>query len=610
MGLKNRLDALRLFPKLLLTFLLVLSPLYAVGILMNESGLSNIKSEISDSLSSRGSLYMEMLDNDLFRVYQLLRQYVNDEDLQNLSVKAEIMTDFDRTQATLRLKRRLDLLKQSSAFVENVSVMIPLMNRTISSNDDAVSNLDRVQFEALRDSPNRLASPFMMWGDRIFISMAYPDSSTKRPPVFLLLIEISRAELQSALARFTTAGGSAVLADASRNWAVTGQADASGAGAGTGAGRVAGTGVGNGAAAANDAGEALGAIAEEAAVQRAPSGAVVNVEVGKRAFMVVRQDSGRFGMSLTMVVPSERVNAPAQSYRKWLILLSLVSVAIVVLFSLGIYRMIHRPLRSLLYSFRRIEKGQLNQTAEYPFRDEFGYLFERFNAMVRQLNVMVHEVYEQQYRARWAELRHLQSQINPHFLYNTYYVLYRMAKREDTDNVMRLTQHLGDYFQYMTRDAADEVPLEKEAGHARTYLEIQSIRFAGRIETSFGELPPGAGALPVPRLLLQPIIENAFNHALEKMPRGGWLQVDIGLTQKALRIVVEDNGPEMTPAKLDELRLALRTQDDVRESTGMINVHRRLQIKYGDEAGLRLDIGARGGLRVEIVIPRMEGNAS
>ncbi|WP_123039604.1 sensor histidine kinase [Cohnella candidum] len=576
MNLRERLTSLRLFPKLVLTFLLVLSPIYVIGTLMNESGAKNLKQEMDNSLTSRVNLYMEILDNDLYRVFQLLHQYVNDEDLQNLSVKAEIMSDFDRTQAVLRLKRRLDLLKQSSTFVENVSVMIPLMDRTISSNDNSIQELDRVQFEGLRKAPNRLESPFIVWNDRIFISMPYPET-TNREPVFLLLVEISRSELGSTLSRFTTKGGGAVLTGKSMNWAISGTADTA----------------------------AAGAFAKDIrGLDTLSSGQVRNLTVGKASYRVAKQESSLYGMSLSMFVPTQNVDAPVSTYRKWMIALSAASIAIMLAFSLSLYRIIHRPLRSLLQSFRRIEQGQFNQTVEYPFKDEFGYLYDQFNSMVRQLNVMVHEVYEQQYRARLSELRHLQSQINPHFLYNTYFILYRMAKREDNENLVRLTKHLGEYFQYITRDAADEVPFEREAHHARTYMEIQSIRFGHRIETHFDELPEGSDKLAVPRLILQPIIENAYNHSLEKMTRNGRLEVRIGLGPDVLLISVEDNGDQLTQEKLEELQLALRVHDDVRESTGMLNVHRRLRIKYGEESGLRLSIGELGGLKVAIVIPR------
>ncbi|MBB3114498.1 two-component system sensor histidine kinase YesM [Paenibacillus phyllosphaerae] len=577
---KELFASMRIIPKLVLTFLLVLIPLYAIGLLMNESGSRNIKQEIASSLSSRSNLYMEIVDNDLYRVHQLLRQYVNDEDLQNLSVKAEIMSDFERTQAALRLKRRLDLLKQSSGFVANVTAMIPLMNRSLSSNDNSILELDRPQFEALRQPPSRLVSPFMMWDDRLFMSMPYPEG-TNRPPVFLLLIEISKPELQAALAQFTNEGGEALLAGMNGDWSI-----ASEAGSPDGPPTMAGLGQ----------------------VQFDRNGETQYLSVSNTSYMAVRQQSERFGMTLTMLVPTEKINAPVTTYRKWMLALSAASIAIVLFFSFSIYQIIHRPLRSLMHSFRRIEQGQLNQTVEYPFKDEFGYLYDRFNSMVKQLNVLVHEVYEQQYRAKLSELRHLQSQINPHFLYNTYFILYRMAKREDTENVVRLTKHLGEYFQYITRDGSDEVPLEKEAHHARTYTDIQTIRFGHRIETRFDDVPPEAVQLGVPRLILQPIIENAYHHALEKKTKEGWLHVSFAYSPQRVVISVEDNGDDWTAEKLESLRLTLRADDGHGERTGMINVHRRLRIKYGEQAGISLALGERGGLRVDIEIPIEEAS--
>lgn len=140
--------------------------------------------------------------------------------------------------------------------------------------------------------------------------------------------------------------------------------------------------------------------------------------------------------------------------------------------------MIHQPLKNLIQNFRNIEKGNFDIALKYPLNDEFGYLYDQFNSTVHQLDILVHEVYEQQYRVSLSELRHLQSQINPHFLYNTYFILYRMAKLRDHENLILLANYLGEYFQFITRDGAAEIPFEKEAKHAKNYLDIQTMRFA------------------------------------------------------------------------------------------------------------------------------------
>ncbi len=580
MNLEEKVTSIRLFPKLLLSFLLVLAPLYVIGVQINMSGSKNVKQEIEDSLSSRADLYMEMLDNDLESILFSLQDFVVNDDALGLGMAVSVMSDMEKTQAILRLKERMDNLSRSSNFIKEAAISIPLIDRTISSNADSITDFDREQFQGLLQKVSPRDMPFLQWQDRLFIPLVYPPGSMGIPPLFVVAVEISKPELNSTLARFSNKGGGVMLVGLSDNQVI---------------------------ASAFDIPDELYAKRSEL-MKESKGNSLQTVTIEGDSYLVAREDSDTSGMSLIMYVPAKNVNPALQTHRYWLIVLSIASAIIVIIFSIGIYRMIHRPLIRLLHSFRRIEKGELNLTLQYPLKDEFGYLYGRFNAMAKQLNILVHEVYEQKYRAQLSELRHLQSQINPHFLYNTYFILYRMAQLEDNENVIRLTKHLGEYFQFITRDGAEEVSLEKEIHHARTYTEIQTIRFSPRIEANFGDLPEGLENRLVPRLILQPIIENAYNHSLEKRSKGGWLNVEMDVYGELLVITVEDNGQQLTPDKLEEMRNRLQSYDEPAESTGMLNVHRRLKIKYGETGGLRLSTGERGGLKVEIVIPLGEVN--
>ncbi len=580
MNLEEKVTSIRLFPKLLLSFLLVLAPLYVIGVQINMSGSKNVKQEIEDSLSSRADLYMEMLDNDLESILFSLQDFVVNDDALGLGMAVSVMSDMEKTQAILRLKERMDNLSRSSNFIKEAAISIPLIDRTISSNADSITDFDREQFQGLLQKVSPRDMPFLQWQDRLFIPLVYPPGSMGIPPLFVVAVEISKPELNSTLARFSNKGGGVMLVGLSDNQVI---------------------------ASAFDIPDELYAKRSEL-MKESKENSLQTVTIEGDSYLVAREDSDTSGMSLIMYVPAKNVNPALQTHRYWLIVLSIASAIIVIIFSIGIYRMIHRPLIRLLHSFRRIEKGELNLTLQYPLKDEFGYLYGRFNAMAKQLNILVHEVYEQKYRAQLSELRHLQSQINPHFLYNTYFILYRMAQLEDNENVIRLTKHLGEYFQFITRDGAEEVSLEKEIHHARTYTEIQTIRFSPRIEANFGDLPEGLENRLVPRLILQPIIENAYNHSLEKRSKGGWLNVEMDVYGELLVITVEDNGQQLTPDKLEEMRNRLQSYDEPAESTGMLNVHRRLKIKYGETGGLRLSTGERGGLKVEIVIPLGEVN--
>lgn len=243
-------------------------------------------------------------------------------------------------------------------------------------------------------------------------------------------------------------------------------------------------------------------------------------------------------------------------------------------------------------------------------KDEFHYLYEHFNHMASQLKKLIQEVYEQTIHSQKSELKQLQSQINPHFLYNSLYILYRMAQDEDCGGVSTLSKHLGDYFKFITQNKTDIIPLENEIHHAQTYTAIQQTRFSNRISCSF-EIIGSSGGWEVPRLIIQPILENAFVHGLADVYDGGVMNTRNIVEPLKVIIEVTDNGIGMSDEQLDEwgrrLQMAQMT-DDSENSNGMWNVHRRLVLHYGHSSGLQIKSNDLGGLTVVIEINLPEGD--
>ncbi|UVI32022.1 sensor histidine kinase [Paenibacillus spongiae] len=574
-----------IFMKIVLTFLGVLAPLYALNLYMNEYGQNTVREEIVQSMNTKVELYVNLIESDIQRVIKLIVPYVNDEDLMKLSTASAIMSDIERTDAILALKNKLNLVKTSSSFVHNVIAFIPELDRTVTSNDDAINYFDEEQFNALSVITNRYESPFIMWHDRLFISVPYPDPSAYggRKPVFLLTVEISKPALRSAMRQFTNNGETAVLSGNRPRYFITSN---------------------NGSEEAELAVSKLmeSSDSSDPGGQNAASDRQIqkSVTMNGEQHLVIAKSSSMLDSTLSIFMPEDKIFGPINRYRWLMLMLTLSSVVIIVFFALSIYRIIQRPMRTLVRSFNKVEQGNLNLVVQYPLKDEFGFLFDRFNAMVRELNVLVHEVYEHKYRVRLAELRQLQSQINPHFLYNSFFILHRMAKLHDNENIIRFTKYLGEYFQFITRDGMEEMALEMEVKYARTYTDIQAFRFGSRIHTEFGELPKGTEQLHVPRLILQPLIENAYNHGLENKLKDGWIRVSFELQGDTLVIAVEDNGDELDESTLYSLRMRLLAAEESAESTGLFNVHRRVQIKYGQGCGLTLLAGESGGLRAEL----------
>lgn len=579
---------LTIFKKLALTFLLVLTPLYVLSLLMNESGSETLKTEISKSMYSKVSYYMNTIDAEFRRIVLQQFELMYDDDLSKLSVAYPVMSNIERMQSTLRLSKRLDVLKSSTRYVKDMAVYIRDIDRTIATGSSSVRFPTDEFFRS--GAPRSTAETAVRtWNGRMFISFPYPERTYLDEldgPTFVIHAEINAKELTDDLNRFVShEEGGTVLAETAGAWTLTDRPDS------------------------DFPDRALNWLRETAAAKEASGTGSVLLE--DRRYMVTYEKAPSIGAVMLTYTPEKEVLGPILKYKRWYWLLSLVSVVVALVFSYSIYGLIHRPLVRLLQSFKSAEMGRFESIGigAYRFKDEFSYLYLHFNRMIERLKVLVHEVYEQRYRAQLAELRKLQSQINPHFFYNSFFLLYRMAQSEDYESVMRLTRHLGDYYRFIARDGKDIIDLETEVRFTRTYVEIQNMRFGRRIGVEFAELPEHFRAIPVPRLTLQPILENVYQHGLDKKSANGRIRVGFFDDGSFVRIVVEDNGEQLDDRLLEELQVRLSSPESVEESTGLINIHRRIRISGKERGGVNLERGEWGGLKVTVSIPR-EGEAN
>src|SRR5690606_3162253 len=231
-------------------------------------------------------------------------------------------------------------------------------------------------------------------------------------------------------------------------------------------------------------------------------------------------------------------------YYKWFWLFFCVTIIIVALYLYYINRIINKPMVKLVRAFKRIEEGNLELNIRHDREDEFGYIYERFNEMLINLKISIDEVYNQRIHLQNAELKQLQSQINPHFLYNCLFSIIRLIKMQKDDEAVNFTNQLAKYFQFITRNSRDTVLLENEVAHARNYVMLQLARFSDRLSIEFEDLPASLKPYSVPRLIIQPLVENAFVHGLENVLEGGILRVTFLDEPEHDRfiVVVEDNG--------------------------------------------------------------------
>ncbi|SDW04956.1 sensor histidine kinase [Paenibacillus sp. CF384] len=568
-----------IFPKLIIAFLLVVAPIYGIGLGMNQLGETSVREELSKSLKSKVDFYLNSLEVENERMTGLLRQYAIDKDIQHATFISNTMSIGVWTDTVQRIQEKLQLIKNSSLYIKNVSAHILTLKRTISS-DETISDTINPDYEAVATVSKLRGVGNYFWKDRLFMAIAYPGSDLpKMKETFALSIEINQDVMKQSLQNFSDyKNAGAMLVNPENGWILGNQTDE----------------------------ELMKELSDY--LKNRPEGSVdedyKQISAGNSSYFVAYKRSTTFGYYLIAYVPSAEMLGPIDKYRMLLWLLSFVSLVFIVGYSYWLYQLIRKPLHRMITGFRKVEAGMMEPIPLPKTRDEFLYLFQRFNMMTDNLKVLIHEVYEQKLRAQTSELKQLQSQINPHFLYNTYFILYRLAKMNDNDSVIQFSQHLGEYFQYITRNGSDDVPLDAEIKHSRTYVEIQNIRFAkSRIAVEFGELPAGCGEMRVPRLILQPFIENAYQYGLETKRRDGRIAVTMIEQDGKLLMSVEDNGEKLTNADLQSIEANLVNQGADMEYTGMLNVHRRLIIRFGSEYGVSVARGEMGGMKATLRLP-------
>lgn len=569
-----------IFIKVVTVFLLVIAPLYGAGLWVNQQAKSNVMEETANSMLSRLDFYLSDFEAEIKRMQLLQQAFLVDRDLQNLSFTSHMLDYYDWTQMVLRIEDKLLALKSSSAYIDTVNVHILTIDRTISSDTAITSHLKPAYAEIAELLE---AEPFdlLFWRDQVVLRLNYPDLQPEEKPVrYALDVQLSVDKISRSLSKFIDyrQSGAVFIAPAQQ--------------------RTISSQPGH-------------PIVEKLTAAESPlrqqDGSHLSFEKAEDIkYMIAYEYSPYLDMYMAIYVPERELMGKLDAYSYFLWALSLLSLLVILIFSSRIYRIIHKPIRSLIMAFGRIEQGRM-QAVEVPRqRDEFAVLYTRFNQMVDNLNVLIHEVYEQTIRAQSSELKQLQSQMNPHFLYNTYFTLYRLALIDDRETVIQFSRYLGEYFQYMTRNATEYVPLREELAHTQTYIQIQNIRFSNRIEVEVDSLPEEAAELIVPKLIIQPIVENSFKYALEQKEEDGIIRLSFALDEQFVRINVEDNGDELNEHNLQELRQYLLLSSDETEQTGIRNVHRRLMIMFGSDSGLRLSRSSLGGLCVQLKLKRLD----
>ncbi|QQZ61316.1 sensor histidine kinase [Paenibacillus sonchi] len=323
-------------------------------------------------------------------------------------------------------------------------------------------------------------------------------------------------------------------------------------------------------------------------------------EEGGEEWLYAYSDSSKFHTRLLYKIPLASITGKQIWVQKMLVFISIIFLAFVLTFVLYLVRLVVKPVVKLVSVMKVYEPGKTLSWSEEPLRnDEFGILHGSFVKMTKRLDYSIEENYVMQLKQKEYELLMLQSQITPHYLYNTLDSIYWYALDSGNAEVGEMVRDLSMLLRIGLSRGRKMITIGEEIEHAKAYTRLQEKRYPDTFEV-WWQIDETLRDYETPKVIIQPLIENAIIHGVRGMDGEGELRVSAVKSEDTLRFIVEDNGH--LPVNLEELSAIMQGEHSAK-GYGIRNVHQRIQLHYGEAFGLTYERSEEGGTRAIITLP-------
>lgn len=323
---------------------------------------------------------------------------------------------------------------------------------------------------------------------------------------------------------------------------------------------------------------------------------------GKRVLFQVPQN--KYNLTAYAIMPQAILEQNQKALTQNLILIGLMMCFVLTFVSIYISKGLTRPLERLNDTIAQIRAGDTHKRVEYLEKNEIGELGGKFNDMLDEMEQLIGHEYETKLLLNKAEYKALQAQINPHFLYNTLDTMSSIASIQNCAMVSNLCQSLSSIFRYSLDTKHPFSTVAKEIVHLKNYIYVMNVRMQEEISYQF-DIEDTVLLYSLPRLSIQPLVENAINHGLRNKKGEKEIVIQAKELGELLQIVVKDNGIGMDAALMNE-KLAGNNQEAAESgnSIGLYNINARMKMLYGEEFGLRIESDGKSGTNIYLTIPR------
>ncbi|MEI2394063.1 MULTISPECIES: histidine kinase [Paenibacillus] len=331
-------------------------------------------------------------------------------------------------------------------------------------------------------------------------------------------------------------------------------------------------------------------------VRREGSGTAYVTTGGQRMIACFAVSPVTNWLSVVLIPPGALTHDIADTILFFIITLGAPLLALSLLFAYLISARISSPVSKLLLAIKRVGGGDFNAQIKVESRDELGHVLMKFNSMNERVRSLIDENYVVKLRERETEILALNIQLNPHFLYNTLNIINWMAVHGEKEQVSHMLISLSRMLHYTTDNRRDQMLLREDLAWLQDYIVIMANRFEHRFRVDF-DIQPELLEVNVPKLFLQPLLENAIIHGFRNMESGGLITIYGQQQGNTIRFCVEDNGSGIEPERMEQL---LKEEN---ANIGLKNVDKRIKLLYGNEYGIEIESVPEFGTRVKLVIP-------
>ncbi|WP_198543921.1 sensor histidine kinase [Petroclostridium xylanilyticum] len=329
--------------------------------------------------------------------------------------------------------------------------------------------------------------------------------------------------------------------------------------------------------------------------------------VGKEQSFIFSAPLSINNWKLIITIPVSELKNSVSSTLLSIISIGILSFFVIASISTFILNNVSHPLKKIVTSIKEIRNGNLSQKVNVKGCLEVNQLSTEFNFMIDKINSLLDKIVDEQKALRKSELKALRAQINPHFLYNTLDSIKWLVLSGNAHKASKLIASLSTFFRIGLSGGSEEILIKEEVEHAKHYLFIQKLR-CGEMMDYLIDVEPEIEQLKTPKLILQPIVENAIIHGLNKKEGNGFIKIIVKKRDdRTIAYEITDNGIGMKPEELEELNVKIN--DPLLQSTAgnhgyaIRNVNQRIKLCYGDGYGITYKSKYNVGTKVTVTIP-------